>query len=937
MVINMFKEFKIPRIGTIGIIYIVLISILAHRLFTIQILNGEEYFLNIDLSYKKTKSIKNTRGNIYDRNGKLLATSRLAYSITIEDSEIYATSREKNLALNSAIYHMLQILNKNKEMINNDLKIKVDSYDNFAFTVEGTSLDRFKADIYGRARIDELTEDEKNASAEQIVKYLASEQRFSLFGTADKPITTEEIEKYGLENSYSKTDMLNILGIRYMLSMNSYQRYLPVVVATDVSDETVAYIRESNNELPGVDVLAESVREYYGGEAFAHILGYTGNISAEELSNMPEDTEYTISSIIGKSGIEQEMEEVLQGKDGYEEFNVDNVGRIIGEPIKRVEPVAGNDVYLSIDKDLQIETYNILERQIADILLANIINAKEFDRNNVKDAADIRIPIYDVYFALINNNIIDIDHFRESDATKLEVEVYKIFENKKERVINQLYDELTKVGTSYNKLSKEYQVYESYIVNELIMKKLAIIDQNELDKSDPMYLAWTKEERISLREYLMYAIKEKWVDINKIPSEQTFMGVEEAYDALVKKIINQLEQDAEFDKKIYKYMLLNDELSGTTICKLLYEQKILSKKKDEDYSLLISNSISAYEFMKRKIQKLEITPAQLALDPCSGSAVVVDPDSGKVLACVSYPGYDNNRLANKMDSEYYNQLYNDLSLPLYNRATQQLTAPGSTFKPITVIAGYKEGVINYNTSIYCDGVFDKIEPPLRCWKRSGHGHINTIAEALANSCNDYLSEISYRLGMENRLKYSEDQALGKLQDYAKLFNLDKKSGIEIVESAPQISDRYAIPSAIGQGTHNFSTVQLARYVNTLANRGTSYQLSLVDKVLTPDETRENKHVVESTIELPENIWDGISVGMKQFAETNELLKNMDITVAGKTGTAQEAKNRPDHALFVGYAPMKNPEISIAVRIAHGYKSANAVEVTKNVIEYYFNK
>lgn len=930
-----YKDIRFTRTIVIKIVYILLCCILVQRLYNIQILNSEEYSTSFDKKYTKTSTIKNTRGNIYDRNGELLATSRLAYSITIEDNGKYETNREKNLALNSTIYHMLKVFKNNNEEVNNDLKIKVDSYDNFAFTVEGSSLDRFRADVYGKARIDELTEEEKNATADQVIDYLASEKKFGLYGPTNNPYTKEELQEYGLEDSYSKSEILDILGIRYMISLNNYQRYLPVVVASDVSEETVVYMLENNSELPGVEVSVDSIREYKGGEAFSHILGYTGNISSEELENMSEDSGYSITSVVGKIGIEKEMEDVLQGKDGYEEFYVDEVGRRIGSSIKTVEPTAGNDVYLSIDKDLQIKVYEILERQIADILLENIINAKEFDRNNVKDAADIRIPIYDVYFALINNNIIDINHFKESTATDLEQQVYELFTNKKEQVLNQLYEEITNIGTPYNQLTKEYKVYESYIVNELLTKKLDVVDENQLNTSDPVYLAWTKEETISLRDYLMYAIKEKWIDMSLIPSDQIFMDIEEACDILVSEIINQLSKDDEFDKKIYKYMLLNNELSGVTVCRLLYEQNILSKKNDEDYSLLLNNHISAYDFMKRKIKKLEITPAQLALDPCSGSAVVVDPDSGKVLASVSYPGYDNNRLANKIDSQYYNQLSQDLSLPMYNRATQQLTAPGSTFKPITVIAGYKEGVIQYDTSIFCDGVFDKVEPPLRCWKRTGHGDIKTIADSLAKSCNDYLSEISYRLGSQARTNYSDEQALSKLTEYAKLFNLDKKSGIEIVESEPHISDRYAIPSAIGQGTHNFTTVQLARYVNTLANRGTSYQLSLIDKIVTHEETIINEPQEESKIELPEHIWDGINSGLKQFADTNALLKDMEYAVAGKTGTAQEAKNRPDHSLFVGYAPMEDPEISIAVRIAHGYKSEKSVEVTKNIMEYYF--
>ena len=118
----------------------------------------------------------------------------------------------------------------------------------------------------------------------------------------------------------------------------------------------------------------------------------------------------------------------------------------------------------------------------------------------------------------------------------------------------------------------------------------------------------------------------------------------------------------------------------------------------------------------------------------------------QVLACVSYPGYDNNRLANQMDNKYYYKIYNNASLPLFNRATHQLSATGSTFKHVTLIAGLEEGVIDESTMVECDGVFDKVDPPLKCWNHAGHGAVNGVDSALKNSCNDYLCEVSYRLG-----------------------------------------------------------------------------------------------------------------------------------------------------------------------------------------------
>ena len=120
-------------------------------------------------------------------------------------------------------------------------------------------------------------------------------------------------------------------------------------------------------------------------------------------------------------------------------------------------------------------------------------------------------------------------------------------------------------------------------------------------------------------------------------------------------------------------MIQNYQISGKDICLLLFDQGIL-KMNEEDYSALENGAVSAYDFIMAKIYSLEITPAMLALEPCTGSLVATDPNTGEVLACVSYPGYDNNRLANTMDSDYYSKLLTNQSRPFYNNATQEKTA-----------------------------------------------------------------------------------------------------------------------------------------------------------------------------------------------------------------------------------------------------------------------
>lgn len=919
------------RLFLLQSVFVLIFAILLHRLWELQIVNGTRYAEEFEL--KTTRIIKdgNVRGNIYDCNGEILACNELVYTVTMVDNGDYSSERERQLELNGMIYQVIRKLAEKGEQLNNELKIVTGNDGDYEYTVTGKALERFKADVFGEADPAGLSEEQMRMSADEMIRFLAGNSRFALYGEGKRAYSEKELQAYGLPEKYTQEEILNIVGIRYMLSLNAYRKYVPVVLARNVSEETVAYIKENNESLSGIDIGQEWERVYDGGEAFSHILGYVGKISAEELEEY-EGTgkDYTPDSIVGKIGIEKYLENELQGIDGERYVTVNNVGKIVGgETIVR-EAVSGRDVYLSIDKDLQITVYHILEQKLAGIIASNLISAKTFDKTGLTDTTEIRIPIYDVYIALFENQVIRTEALYEPNATELEQTIAEIWEKEQGEVLEALKKELLEGNTAYHNLSDKMQACESYII-----AMDGLLDESFVDTKDAVYIRWKNDENISIRDFLVHAVDSGWIETGAFDSEQRYFTSDEMYQLLVEGIEKRLQNSSDFKKMLFRYMILEDKISQTDICKLLYDQGILSVT-DDDHEKLLSGGLDVFSFMKKKIEQLEITPAQLALDPCSASAVVVQEGTGQVLACVSYPGYDNNRLANQMDAEYYDRLLKDKSLPLYNRATQQLTAPGSTFKPVTIIAGLQEGVIASDTSLFCDGVFDKVTPPLRCWNHSGHGNVFDASTALQFSCNDYLCEISYRLGLTNEMGYDDDMALNCLREYAGLFHLDEKSGIEIDESIPHVTDAYAIPSSIGQGTHNYTTVQLARYINAIASEGNDLSLSLVKGVTdTNGVLIEAEIEPENQIELPDFIWNTVKTGMVQFAQNNTVLKTMEVSVAGKTGTAQESKRRPDHALFVGYAPAEEPEITVAVRIANGYGSSNATAVGRSIFHYYF--
>ena len=366
------------------------------------------------------------------------------------------------------------------------------------------------------------------------------------------------------------------------------------------------------------------------------------------------------------------------------------------------------------------------------------------------------------------------------------------FSKKQQQVFDIITNRLTEENPPALKdENDQVQEYLTYICNDLLRDTLGVISKNAIDTADATYKAWSQDESISLKDYLTYATGQNWIDISKISSEGEYLDSEEAYKALTDYIITYLKTDNSFSKLLYKYMLQEDTISGREICLVLYDQGILSKD-DGMYDSLASGTMTAYDFMVNKIYTLEIEPAQLALEPCSASAVITDVKTGDVLACVSYPGYNNNLLVNDMDTDYYAKLSMDQSSPFFNKATQQTTAPGSTFKILSTIAGMSEGVIDDSTYIECTGSFDLVTPPINCWNINGHGPIE-IREAIEQSCNYYFNMVGFKLGQDGEGNFSENRSLAVLQKYASLIGLDKKTGIEITESSPMCQILWLYP------------------------------------------------------------------------------------------------------------------------------------------------
>jgi len=923
--VDKLKKFLNARVIFVAFLFLILFAILFRKVFVMQIVEGDE--VASVQEYKNTieRGIKSTRGLIFDRNGYLLAENVLKYSVVMSNTALITTNAERN----KMIYKLITTLESYGNELEVSFPIALNERGEFEFNVNETAELRFKLNVYGRSSINNLTDEERRASAEEVFYYLRD----------------DNLRNFKISDEYTVEEALKIMTIRYTLLVQNPQ-YTQFVLSSEVGVETVSAIKENMADMPGVEIRQQTYRVYYDAFYFAHIVGYTGLITSAEMDALNEEalgngkkSLYELDDHVGKKGIEKSMEDYLAGSKGSEVLTANNVWKVLDSTIVE-EPQKGNDIYLTIDRDLQISTYHILERNIAAILISKINNGYSYGTKNTK-AAGILIPIYEVYNALISNNVIDIKHFKKDVATDLEKKVLGYFEEKRASILDKLrtmlvFDSKVTIRSAGEEMG-DYLDYVYQLMQDEGEDNLVIRDK--VNTSDQKYKDY-RNSKISFSEYLQYCISESWINKETLGIGEEWYTVEETYDMLIDYLFMLLLDDKAFEKKIYETLIFTRKLTGREICLLLFDQGVIEYD-ESDYKRLLNSRVSAYDFMMTKLKNLEITPAQLALEPCSGSIVINDVNTGEVLAMVSYPSYDNDMFANKIvDVGYYNLLLEDRSLPLLNKPSQYLTACGSTFKPLSAFIGLGERLITTTTRIQDKGEFDLVEPSPRCWIYPGsHGFINAT-QALTHSCNYFFYDLGYRMSLTSSGIYEDRRGTQKIQEYAGMFGLDSKSGIEVEEYAPDISNGDAVRSMIGY-YHNLAPIHLSRYISTIATNGTCLDLTLVHDIMNGESSVKpaGPRVHNQVTMFTKGEWEAVQKGMYGVVNSSSLsrlYKTLPVTVAGKTGTAQVSTSKPHHALFVSYAPYENPEIAVTISIPNGYASANAAYIGREVYGLYFS-
>ncbi|NLC47684.1 MAG: penicillin-binding protein 2 [Firmicutes bacterium] len=344
-------------------------------------------------------------------------------------------------------------------------------------------------------------------------------------------------------------------------------------------------------------------------------------------------------------------------------------------------------------------------------------------------------------------------------------------------------------------------------------------------------------------------------------------------------------------------------------------------------------------------QQLEAMAKSKYPNAKAGSVVVLDVETGQVLAMASKPGYDPNSFVGGISSKELEEMLKNPYHPFTSRVLRVAEPPGSIFKLITATAALETGKVTLHDRFYCTG---KDRYGKRCWRHSGHGQ-QTLLEGIKNSCNIVFYELGRRVGID------------ELARYARMYGLGKPTGFELPgERAGLVPDRQwkrenfkradnqiwyeaeTMDVAIGQGALQTTPLQMASAIAAIGNGGTIYRPYVVQKVLSPEgeELKSFQPVATGQLQVSPDTLAVLRQGMQDVTDPGGTaygaFAGFPVAVGGKTGTAQNSQG-DDHAWFVALAPIEDPEVAIVVFIEQGGSGGGfAAPVARKVLASYFN-
>ena len=340
-----------------------------------------------------------------------------------------------------------------------------------------------------------------------------------------------------------------------------------------------------------------------------------------------------------------------------------------------------------------------------------------------------------------------------------------------------------------------------------------------------------------------------------------------------------------------------------------------------------------------------------------GAVIVSQPRTGEILSISSFPDFDPNLFVGGIGGKKWLELTRGKARPLMNKAVQGQFPPGSIFKLVLAAGALEMGVITPDTTFVCKGKFRLGNESRYCWKRSGHGELN-LAQAIAQSCNVFFYQTGLLMGVNNIAKY------------ARMFGFGSRTGVEVESEQTGLIptrqwklrtlgekwyDGETLPVSIGQGFVTVTPIQMAAYVNTIANGGVWVPPTLFKKEgpaspATQWELPKDAKTLDINPAFFEVIRKGMTDAVHSRQGTAQRARSRRFTVAGKTGTSQLVSRKTNapredskeldksllpHSLFIGFAPAEAPELSVVVLVEHGESGGRvAAPIGRKILEFY---
>lgn len=916
------KKKKVSRYTVLCIIMGLIFGVIVLRLLYIQVFNYQEYKERANVTSTRFVSEKAPRGKIYDQKGNILATNKQTYTLT------YTKTDEAEKHFYTTMKELFKILDENGEKIQDALPLKVDNGNKIYFEYtsdkkEAQNLEelRFKKDrglndslknkMFGD--VEELSDAQSSQLDEALLKIQPEEAFYALVRTYNlielidpeykskekakiySQMSDKELSDLILNNGYSLSDIRKFLVIKDAIKMQSFKGYRSVTIAGNIKKDTSLIVLQKQFDLPGLNVSLSPIRDYPYENLASSVLGYVSSINSSQ-EEQYELRGYDVSSdLIGISGIESAFEEQLKGVKGGTTIKVNSQGRMTQELFK-LESYPGNDVHLTIDKDIQYAAEQALADGIANI------------RNNGRTDDGLR---------LLNATRGALIAVEVKTGRLLSLVSYPNFNPNLFTVPGQLTPEQYK-----EYFNPDLESFGKQLIQNMGLKK-------SIDELFPMVNGYrTDQYDLYPRPTYNYAT------MSRIPPGSTFKpltavaGIESGAIDADSVIIDRgkFDEHPETFGKGFNPAGLGVAHGPTTLTTAI-EQSInyyfyetaYRMYKQEGSNIKALDSIAKYAWQ-----------FGLGVDPNSKEKAATGIEIGESFGqTYNFKSWKDTSIA----FAKFN-LVDFLESGNYN---------GATFVKFDIkVSDDDNEEVKKSKQAIKDKVIENLNKVGTEEVLTGHDAFakdikKDVQNIMANS-DVYKSRVA-EYEASGKTVNLESQAFIVAEAIAKFTINDKP--VEIKSPAQLV---YA---SIGQGMNNFTPLQLASYISTLANGGTRYKLHLVDKITDNNGNivQEFKPEILNTVSLSKSTQEAVKKGMMAVNDAESgtarvAFAGFPIETAGKTGTAdfaedQREKGREPYATYISYAPSDNPEIAVVAVVFDGGHGGNIAPAVRAVYEAYF--